>query len=160
MRPTIGEMTIAASVLRTPPQTMASPPALARPAPTSPPTRACELLDGNPAHQVIASQAMAPNSPANKTLPSIAFSETMPVPNVFATCNPKTRKATKLKIAAQITAHFGDSTLVDTTVAIELAASCRPFMTSNSNATAIRKMIIEKARCPASMVAPPFRPDR
>src|SRR5262249_19727738 len=47
-RPMIGEMTIAATVFMTPPQTIASPPALARPAPTSPPTSARELLDGSP----------------------------------------------------------------------------------------------------------------
>ena len=48
---------------------------------------------------------------------------TMPEPTVLATAVPKTNAATKLKNAAQITAWPGDSTRVDTTVAIELAAS-------------------------------------
>ena len=38
----------------------------------------------------------------------------------------------KLKKAAQQTASCGLSTRVETTVAIELAASCRPFRKSNS----------------------------
>ena len=44
--------------------------------------------------------------------------------------------ATKLKKAAQITAWCGRSTPVETTVAIELAASWKPFMKSNANARA------------------------
>ena len=47
----------------------------------------------------------------------------MPAPTVCATAVPKPKAATKLKNAAQITALPGDSTRVDTTVAIELAAS-------------------------------------
>ncbi len=43
----------------------------------------------------------------------------------------------KLKKAAQATAQRGGSTRVETTVAMELAASCSPFSTSNSRATAI-----------------------
>ena len=43
----------------------------------------------------------------------------------------------KLKNAAQMTASCGCRTRVATTVAIELAASCRPFRKSNSSATAI-----------------------
>ena len=150
--PTSGEMTIATTVLVTPPHTMAPLPAAARPAPTIPPTSACELLDGSPAHQVMASQAMAPNRAANRTLPLIASSETMPVPIVWATCRPNTRKAMKLKKAAHNTATLGDRTLVDTTVAIELAASCNPFMTSNNSANAMRKTTKPKPRCAASMI--------
>ena len=61
----------------------------------------------------------------------------MPVPTVCATCEPKTRKAMKLKNAAQTTACCGRSTRVDTIVAIELAASCRPLRKSNASATTI-----------------------
>ena len=43
--------------------------------------------------------------------------------HVAATCWPKTRKAMKLKKAAQKTATWGERTRVETTVAIELAAS-------------------------------------
>jgi len=66
------------------------------------------------------------------------FASTMPVPIVFATCSPKTAKAMKLKNAAHMTAVRGFSTRVDTTVAIEFAASCSPFMKSNSSATPTR----------------------
>ncbi len=44
-------------------------------------------------------------------------------PIVLATAVPKVNAATKLKNAAQMTACPGESTRVDTTVAIELAAS-------------------------------------
>ena len=47
----------------------------------------------------------------------------MPLPTVFATPSPSTNAATKLKKAAQTTALRGESTRVETTVAIELAAS-------------------------------------
>ena len=56
---------------------------------------------------------------------------------VAATTVPNTRKATKLKNAAQITASRGDSTRVDTTVAIELAASWKPLTKSNARAMAM-----------------------
>ena len=41
----------------------------------------------------------------------------------------------KLKNAAQATAYCGRSTRVDTMVAIEFAASCRPLRKSNTSAT-------------------------
>ena len=52
----------------------------------------------------------------------------MPEPTVFATAVPKIAAAAKLKNAAHSTAWPGDSTRVDTTVAIELAASWKPLM--------------------------------
>src|SRR4051794_33085491 len=61
---------------------------------------------------------------------------------VLATDSPNTRNATKLKNAAHTTAHCGRSTRVDTTVAIEFAASWKPFMKSNASASAIRNTII------------------
>ena len=54
---------------------------------------------------------------------------------VFATRVPKTRKAMKLNAAAQMTAMPGVSTRVETTVAIELAASCQPLAKSKMSAT-------------------------
>jgi hypothetical protein len=56
------------------------------------------------------------------------FTSTMPEPTVLATAVPKVKAATKLKNAAQMTAFPGDSTRVDTTVAIEFAASWNPLM--------------------------------
>ena len=52
----------------------------------------------------------------------------MPEPTVLATAVPKVNAATKLKNAAHTTALPGESTRVDTTVAIELAASWNPLM--------------------------------
>src|SRR3977135_4128935 len=63
---------------------------------------------------------------------------------VAATARPKTRRATKLKNAAQITAQCGLSTRVETTVAIELAASWKPFMKSKASASRIRNTTIWK----------------
>ncbi|CAN5742960.1 hypothetical protein BH11MYX3_BH11MYX3_05870 [soil metagenome] len=48
--------------------------------------------------------------------------------------------AMKLNSAAQITATRGDRTRVDTTVAIEFAASWNPLMTSKIRAAAIVRM--------------------
>src|SRR6266536_3981838 len=64
-------------------------------------------------------------------------------PIVFATRVPKIAKATKLKTAAQMTAARGDKTLVETTVAIELAASWNPLVKSKTIAT--RTMMIAMA---------------
>ena len=58
----------------------------------------------------------------------------------------------KLKNAAQITAILGDSTRVETTVAIEFAASCRPLRKSKISATATSTTM--RANDPASMEAP------
>src|SRR5215203_2802836 len=56
---------------------------------------------------------------------------------VLATWVLKIRNAAKLKNAAHATAYCGFSTRVDTTVAIEFAASWKPFMKSNASASAI-----------------------
>src|SRR5208337_2619833 len=63
----------------------------------------------------------------------------MPLPMVAATAVPNTKAAMKFQNAAQRTARKGVSTRVDTTVAIELAASCQPF--ENSKAS-VRKTVI------------------
>src|SRR4029077_6458527 len=64
-------------------------------------------------------------------------SRIMPLPIVLATAVPSRNAATKLKKAAQITASLGDRTRVDTTVAMLLAASWKPFRKSKIRATAI-----------------------
>ncbi len=61
---------------------------------------------------------------------------TMPLPTVAATLRWKMPMAMKLKKAANSTACCGLSTPVETTVAMELAASWKPFMKSNSSARA------------------------
>ena len=100
----MGDSTMAALVVSSPFQTIASPPALITPAPTSPPISACELLEGIPAHHVIRFQEIAPISALKITRASTMSAATMPVPTVCATCTPKTRNAMKLKNAAHITA--------------------------------------------------------
>src|SRR5690349_7007110 len=102
--PRSGESTIAAAVLDSPPQTTTAMPALATPAPSSPPISACELLDGMPKYQVTTFQTMAPVSAPNTTRASTISASTIPVPSVCATCSPNTKKAMKLKNAAQPTA--------------------------------------------------------
>src|SRR5579871_1157030 len=137
-KPIAGDSTIAAKALESPLQTAAEGPALAMPPPTNPPIRACELEDGRPSPQVIRFHTMAPTSAAKITRASTIEGSMIPVPMVCATLRPNTRKATKLKKAAQKTAYCGRSTRVDTMVAMELAASCSPLRKSNSSATAIR----------------------
>ena len=64
----------------------------------------------------------------------------MPLPSVFATWVPSTNAATKLKNAAHTTAFWGERTRVETTVAIEFAASWKPFRKSNTSATRMMRM--------------------
>jgi hypothetical protein len=101
-------------------------PALATPAPITPPISACDDEVGSPSHQVVRFQAIAPTRPANTTA-SLTTVGSMILPTVLATWVRKTRKAMKLKNAAQMTASRGFSTRVETTVAIELAASWKPL---------------------------------
>src|SRR6476619_4081272 len=61
---------------------------------------------------------------------------TMPLPIVAATFKWKMKIATTLKNAAKTIACCGFRTPVETTVAIEFAASWKPFMKSNATASA------------------------
>src|SRR5579863_5296074 len=69
----------------------------------------------------------------------------MPLPMVLATAVPNTKAAMKFQKAAHATARNGVKTRVDTTVAIELAASCQPF--ENSNAS-VRKITASSSENP------------
>src|SRR6266849_1170839 len=93
---------------------------------------AWEELVGRPRMRVIRFQKMAPNKPASKTFWSTISMWTMPLPMVLATAVPKTKAATKFQKAAQATARKGVSTRVETTVAMEVAASCQPFENSKT----------------------------
>ena len=77
---------------------------------------------------MIRSHVIAPISPARMTAKVTILMSIMPAPTVLATAVPNPNAAAKLKNAAQITACPGLSTRVDTTVAIELAASWKPLM--------------------------------
>src|SRR5882757_1232298 len=83
--PTSGDSTMASNVLDKPLHTAAESPALAMPAPTSPPISACELLDGIPKPQVTRFQTMAPIKAAKITRSSMMPGSMIPVPMVWAT---------------------------------------------------------------------------
>ena len=78
----------------------------------------------------------------------------IPLAIVFATCGWKMTNATKLKNAAQSTARRGDSTRVDTTVAIEFAASWKPLMTSNGQRDQRRSQTIVTMAVPSCARGP------
>lgn len=99
--------------------------------------RAWDELVGSHKNQVMRFQQTAPRSQQKITQGVIIFVSIIPFPIVFATSVPTTAIARKLKNVAQITAYFGDKTLVDTTVAIEFALSCIPFVKSNTRAIII-----------------------
>src|SRR5438045_1999046 len=101
---------------------------------------ACGDEVGNPHHQVNKSQTIAPSSPVMMTVAVTCSTCIIPEPIVLATFVPKTNAATKLKNAAQMTASFGESTRVETTVAMLLAASWNPLMKSNASAIRIVTM--------------------
>ena len=69
------------------------------------------------------SQTIAPTSPARITAWVTIARSIIPDPTVFATAVPKPNAAAKLKNAAHITALAGVRTRVETTVAMEFAAS-------------------------------------
>jgi hypothetical protein len=70
-----------------------------------------------------------------------------------ATVVPNIKNAMKLKNAAQTTACLGDKTLVETTVEMELAASCMPLVKSKTRAKAMTKIGKAKLKstvCPST----------
>src|SRR5215212_328574 len=120
-------------------------PALATPAPANPPMSACDEEVGRPSHQVRKFQLTAPVSPAKMTA-SLTTSGSTVLPTVLATPVWNTRTAAKLKKAAQTTAMLGVRTLVETTVAIELAASWKPLVKSNTSASRTTATTESRAR--------------
>lgn len=92
-------------------------------APTKPPTKVCDELDGKPNHQVIKFQIIAAISADAITERLITFGSMIPLPMVVATFKLKIAKARKLNAAAKTTAAVGESTRVETMVAMEFAES-------------------------------------
>ena len=78
---------------------------------------------------------MAPMSAPKISWLSTNAGSMMPLPTVAATVSSKKANASTLNTAAQITACQGLSTCVETTVAMEFAASWKPFMKSNASAS-------------------------
>src|SRR5437588_4488046 len=104
---------------------------------------ACEELVGNPRSKVVRFQVMAPRRPARITCWLINSILTRPLPMVPATAVLKKKAAIKFQKAAQTTAVNGLRTRVETTVAMELAASCQPL--ENSNAS-VRKTTMRRRK--------------
>src|SRR5215510_11379904 len=82
---------------------------------------------------------MAPRRPAKITSRVTTDRSIIPLPMVLATWVPSTKAATKLKNAAHRTARCGERTRVETTVAMEFAASWNPFRKSQVSATRMTK---------------------
>jgi len=89
-----------------------------------------------PLYQVMSCHATAPSSPERTTCGSTYCTLMRPLPTVLATAVPNANAAPKLKNAAQMTAWSGESTRVETTVAMEFAESLKPLMKSKTNAIA------------------------
>ncbi len=123
------------AILRMPSTTSTWVPALATAAPPIPPTRAWDDDVGRPRKNVIRFSEMAPTRPEKITPIDSTSWVTTSLAMVSATWVPNMRNATKLKVAAQTTAQRGESTRVETIVAIELAASWKPFTKSKPSAT-------------------------
>ena len=156
--PMIGDSTMKRAILRMPEPTRPFRPSVGRVAPTIPPASACDDEEGSPHFQVRRFQTMAPKSAAKITdstsdepCPRSRSKWMMPLPIVFATWSSPPQKAgaaaAKLKKAAQATALTGVRTRVDTTVAIEFAASWKPLMKSKMSATAMRPMTEARSMC-------------
>ena len=108
------------------------------PAPTRPPTRAWLLLDGMPSHHVSTFQTIAPVRAPNTTSRIDDAGVENAVSHRGGDVQAEHREGDEVEEGAESTAVEGRNTRVETTVAIELALSCRPLRKSNSSATAIR----------------------
>src|SRR2546430_13311832 len=123
-------------------------------APTRPPIRACEELEGSPNHQVSRFQAMAPSRAARMVRVLIRSEATMSLPTVCATAvvtNAPARFATD----ATSTAIRGVSARVETEVATALAVSWNPFVKSKPSATTItttRRRLFISAEAPLAVL--------
>src|SRR5216684_5354525 len=133
--PTNGATKMKITGLVQPETMMARNPAEAIAAPPYPPINAWDELVGSPRDNVSKFQRIAPNRPASTTCSLIKLMRTKPWPIVFATAVPNTNAAMKFQNAAQTTAHNGVRTRVETTVAIEFAASCEPLENANDSAS-------------------------
>ena len=99
-----------------------APPTAASIAPTIPPMRACEELDGRPYSQVSRFQVMAPISPANAIVSDTWAASMMPVAIVAATFKEMKAPA-KFNSEAIVTAARGERARVEMDAATTLAVS-------------------------------------
>src|SRR5919206_1130798 len=103
-------------------------------APTRPPIRACDELDGRPNHHVRRFQAIAPTSAASTVCCVARFASMSPLATFFATA-VVTNAPARFATAAISTAILGVSARVPTEVAIAFAVSWKPFVKSKPSAT-------------------------
>src|SRR3954470_21250799 len=125
----------------TPSPWTAENPTEATAAPIMPPISACDDDDGTPNHHVTRFQVIAPIRPAKIAVVVMTPASTMPLATVAATVIEMKAPA-KLRIAATPTATFGFSAPVAMVVAIALAVSWKPFVKSNTSATATTRTMM------------------
>src|SRR3954454_24509727 len=113
-----------------------SSPDWASAAPTSPPIRAWEELDGRPRRHVIRFQTIAPMRAARMVFSFARPVSMIPFPTVFATA-VVTNAPARLATAATRTASRGESARVETEVATAFAVSWNPFVKSKASARPI-----------------------
>jgi hypothetical protein len=104
-------------------------------APTTPPIRACDELEGRPKYQVATFHPIAPISPAKTIVGVIASAFTMPLATVAATASEMNAPA-KFRRDASSTASRGETARVEIDVATTFAVSWNPFVKSNASAVA------------------------
>src|ERR671934_2394937 len=104
-------------------------------APTRPPIRACDELDGNPNHHVSRFHAIAPSSAATTVCCVARLPSMMPLATFFATA-VVTKAPARFATAAISTAIRGVTARVPTDVAIAFAVSWNPFVKSKPSAIA------------------------
>src|SRR5579871_5216682 len=115
---------------------IAPAPAAAHAAPTRPPIRACDELEGSPSHHVIRFQVIPPISAANTTVVVVADVATIPLAIVVATLS-EMNAPTKFRQAENATATRGGIARVEIDAATALAVSWKPFVKSNASAVTI-----------------------
>ena len=108
MRPSTGDARSEAKTSMTFDQLIPAVPSAAMPAPSNPPTSACDEPTGNAQIQVMRSHTIAPNSAA-MTRCAVASAAWITPPMVSATAMPMTRGPMKLNMAASMMAVRGFS---------------------------------------------------
>ena len=148
-----GEMSAGMRTLpRTAPKLTPCTPAPTMTAPTRPPKRACEELEGRPTSQVSRFQMMAPISPAKMNSgPMVTWASLMMPPEMVLATSVERNAPTRFKVPAAMTAVLGLSAPVAMEVAMALAVSWKPLVKSKMSALAMTRTTT--ARVAISMVA-------
>jgi hypothetical protein len=116
---------------------MVAKPSATATAPTSPPIRAWEVLEGKPKYQVNRFHKIALVRAAMITALLIAAGSTTSLPIVVATATPKRKGPAKWAAALMSSAIRGETARDEIIVATMLLASWKPFRKSKTKAIAI-----------------------